>query len=47
MFFFTNETGYIQSETQVWKIEQAVFVPDYDREAITTTRGRKICISYI
>lgn len=41
MFFFTNETGYIQSETQVWKIEQAVFVPDYDREAITIHAGKE------
>lgn len=41
MFFFTNETGFIESESQVWKIEQAVFVPDYDRETITIHAGKE------
>ena len=40
MFFFTNQTGFIESESQIWKIEQAVFVPDYDRETITIHAGK-------
>lgn len=41
MFFFTNETGFIVSDTQSWKIEQGVFVPDYDRETIVIHSGKE------
>ena len=39
MFFFTGGDGYIEAETQVWNIEQGVFVPNYDRERIVIRAG--------
>lgn len=39
MFFFTNETGFVTTETQSWNIEQGVFVPDYDRQKVTIHAG--------
>ena len=39
MFFFTNQTGFVRTETQSWNIEQGVFVPDYDREKVALHAG--------
>lgn len=39
MFFFTNQTGFVRTETQSWNIEQGVFVPDYDRETVVLHAG--------
>ena len=39
MFFFTNRTGFVTSETCSWNIDQGVFVPDYDSEKITIHAG--------
>ncbi len=39
MFFFTNKTGFVSTDSQCWSIEQGVFVPDYDRETVSIHAG--------